>query len=138
MIPNTVPGVCVSIRRVERTSDGERHWVVETLPVIAWDSHGCPLILGIRSLETPPGDWRLVRDVAAAPIVCMVPARGWFARFRCKDGSMGLEPLIGWGLKANGDIVPLAYMDAAMNVEEIDNLIDVIPEERIEEPPDRG
>ncbi len=126
MIPNTVPGVRVSIKRIEQKCNGEQYAWWDVQPVIAWDSDGCPLIAGRSGLRSPNGAWQFC-EMMDDPILRMASAQGWSARWRMEDGSFSHEPLIGWGIKASGDVVPLVYADrCATDVSEDENFDGVI------------
>ncbi len=48
-------------------------------------------------------------DVSGDNIVAMMPAGGWWIEWPQRDGTVGVRvPLVGWGLTASGEVMPLA------------------------------
>lgn len=83
--------------------------------IVAFDDEGIPLIIG----ERKNGDnRRLIRadtytnydGMTEDPdprIVSMIPAVGWRVAYKNEDGSEWTRPLVGWGVKSDGDIAAL-------------------------------
>lgn len=82
--------------------------------MIAFDDDGTPMIVGERGKDerrlVPAGTYANYDGISHDPypnIISMIPANGWRIGYKDKDGSEWSQPLVGWGLKADGEIVPL-------------------------------
>jgi hypothetical protein len=91
--------------------------------VIAFDDEGYPLVIGgldgrrslVRAASFDGYDG--TEESLYAPVVALLPAEGWRVEW-IKDGdSEWSQPLVGWGLRANGSVVPLV-IDADCHVDE--------------------
>ena len=99
------------------------------LPVIAFDDDGHPLVIdGTGKLDKT----RLIRadsynnydgmaEDPHPPITALLPDGGWRAEFTDTDGTKSSEPLVGWGLRVDGSVVPLTT-DSAGFVDDFDGL----------------
>lgn len=86
----------------------------EKLPVVAWDENGHAMVVdehkGMLTKADRRDDFKCLKDDHSPPIVAIMPADGW----RCaitNDGAEEDTPLVGWGLTATGDVVPLGIDD---------------------------
>jgi hypothetical protein len=83
--------------------------------IIAFDDDGHPLVIDDSGKRDKT---RLVRadswtnydgmTETAGPITALLPAGGWRVEYTEGDGTTWSEPLVGWGLKGDSIIVPLA------------------------------
>jgi hypothetical protein len=107
MIP-APPGLVAQYKHSE-----PEHWT--NLPIVAFDEDGRPLVVDAEGRHKT----RLVHAEAYAnyhgmaedpysALTALLPAGGWRVEHIQDDGSKWSEPLVGWGLKLNGDVVPLA------------------------------
>ena len=55
-------------------------------------------------------------------IIALIPAGGWRGRWVDNDGIEYSEPLVAWGLQADGDIVPLETDSAGMVLKAASNV----------------
>ncbi|MEV5691133.1 hypothetical protein [Micromonospora globbae] len=96
-----------------------------TKPVVAFDDDGRPLIMHETNNRLTPADiYSNFADVAEDPcpnIVAIMPAGGWRVAYATDDGGEWSTPLVGWGVKADGTVVPLDC-DPDGNVEDFDHL----------------
>jgi hypothetical protein len=96
-------------------------------PVIAFGDDGHPLIVGegkrdrnLVRADTYANYDGLGDDLYPA-IVALLPAGGWRVAWSRDDGQgEWSQPLVGWGLKADGSVVPLDT-DGTGCVEELDS-----------------
>lgn len=58
-------------------------------------------------------------------IVQIMPADGWLEEYEEPDGSITVEPLVGWGLKADGSVVPLNFIDHQSGAVEVEDHVRV-------------
>lgn len=109
MIP-APPGIVAQYNQQTTRKDGTVHKYMSTLPVVAFDDEGEPMVLGKHRLVHAS----ILRGFAGISggdqpeLVAVMPANGWRVEFTEPDsGHKHSQPLLGWGLKANGDVVPL-------------------------------
>lgn len=81
-------------------------------PVVAWDDEGYPMVVhekyGCLVRANVYANFQTVHRADPPEIVGLIPADGWMVTFKDDDdGSEWSTPLIGWGLKADGEVVPL-------------------------------
>jgi hypothetical protein len=50
---------------------------------------------------------RNAHAVGEATVVALIPAAGWRVTWRADDGQEWTQPLVGWGLRDDGLVVPL-------------------------------
>lgn len=88
--------------------------------VVAWDDDGMPLVLswegepqGLTRADEHNGYIGVSYD-REPPIVQVMPAvAGWHCR-EDVEGEDWVQPIIGWGLRANGRLVPLLPDDSEL------------------------
>lgn len=102
MIPNVIP--CYSDRNY--------------LDVVAWSDDGTPLVIDYHQ-------GRLVEAVgklhAEDRIIQLIPGTGWQVTFNAGQEDESTEPLLAWGLRTDGSVVPLAT-DCNGEVDRADDL----------------
>jgi hypothetical protein len=90
-----------------------KHW--DCKPVIAFNDEGVPLIVGDRKRSN---NRTLIRADTYTnydgvvhnpdpPFVSIIPADGWRVARKDDDGTEWSRPLIGWAVKADGEIAAL-------------------------------
>ncbi|MFY1703929.1 hypothetical protein ACN28G_19705 [Micromonospora sp. WMMA1923] len=81
------------------------------LPLVAFDDEGRPLVVSEKTGELVRADrYRNFDGVEPHPhadLVAIVPADGWRVAWKTASGGEWSQPLVGWGLKADGTVVPL-------------------------------
>lgn len=115
------PDDLVALYRVE--NDGQAY--TDQRDIVAIDDDGMPWIVPDKSPNrglVPADHYRnyvgLGRS-SVSRVVSLLPAGGWRVEWTGDDGTTWSQPLVGWGLKANGDVV-LLDADAEGLVEELD------------------
>lgn len=95
-------------------------------PVIAFTDDGVPLIVSPTKHHNqtlvPANRYTNYEGVGTDPcpdIVQIMTAGGWRVETTLDDGTTRDEPLVGWGLKANGQVVPLD-VDETGHVDDFD------------------
>ncbi len=121
MIP-APPGL---IARYKQDESSPLAW--DHRPVIAFGDDGHPLVIGggkrDRSLVRAGAysNYDGLGDDPYPPVVALLPAGGWRVAGAQDDGTVWSQPLVGWGLRADGSVVPLDT-DGTGCVEELDSL----------------
>lgn len=103
------PDDLVALYRVQ--GDGQEY--TDQRDVVALDDDGMPWIIPdkrpnrglIRADEYR--NYVGLGHSSTSRIVSLLPAGGWRVEWTGDDGSTWSQPLVGWGVKANGDVVPL-------------------------------
>jgi hypothetical protein len=113
MIPATQPHHA-SFRHA--SPDGKHHYFTHK-PVVAWDDDGAPLIVaeddrfGHRGTLVPAMVYNNFHAVGEGPgdpsVFALIPPAGWRVAWRGDDGTEWTQPLVGWGLRDDGSVVPL-------------------------------
>lgn len=110
MIPNTHPNLVAAYK--DDGGGSEPHWV--HLPVAGFDDDGTPLVIdqdGRNSRRvvhaTTYSNYEGLCDDPHPRIVQIMPADGWRVEYTNGDGPVWDTPLAGWGLLADGEVVPL-------------------------------
>lgn len=79
-------------------------------PVVAFDEDGRPYVVPETGARLIPAEsirnYDGMGEDPYPPIVSLIPAGGWRVEYTGDTGTWS-EPLAGWGLRANGDVVPL-------------------------------
>lgn len=121
MIP-APPGLTARYKHGEEPG----HW--SHRPVIAFsEDDGHPLVIGDGKRDRDlirAGTYANYDGMGDDPypaIVALLPAGGWRVAWPQEDGTEWSQPLVGWGLRADGSVVPLDT-DATGSVEELDSL----------------
>ncbi len=120
-----IPAPSGIVARYKLEGDGRVHFTEKA--VIDFDDDGHPLVVGDgkrdRSLARADvyANYDGLGDDPYPSVVTLLPAGGWRVAWPQKDGTEWSQPLVGWGLHADGSIVPLDT-DATGSVEELDSL----------------
>lgn len=106
MIPATQP-FKARFKQSSR-SNGEGVTYFTTMPVIAWDENGSPLVSNKQCL-VPADSWGNFHDVVEAdpPVVAVVPGAGWIAEYQDGEDTM-TSPILAWTVDAAGEFKPFA------------------------------
>lgn len=111
MIPNTDPAIHAVI---ETQTEGKAD--VQTRPVVAWATDGVALVPDGQGLlvRAPglPGFMHLGNTNSTSQhgprIIQIMPADGWRVRYLSENDADSEEPLMGWGLQTDGEVIPLS------------------------------
>jgi hypothetical protein len=112
--------------------NGEGTAYFTTMPVIAWDEEGLPLVLDKQRLM-PASSWSNFHDVveAASPIVAVIPGNGWMAEYQ--DGEeTSTSPILAWTVDTAGEFKPIAVDGdgCPFEADEVSNLTRIYDPER--------
>ncbi|MFY1589127.1 hypothetical protein ACN267_32245 [Micromonospora sp. WMMD734] len=81
------------------------------LPLVAFDDEGHPLVVsektGALVRADRSRDFDGVEPYPYSELVAIAPAGGWRVAWKTASGGEWSQPLVGWGLKADGTVVPL-------------------------------
>jgi hypothetical protein len=100
------PGIVArfKIQDGDRTDHDEK-------PVIAFDNDGMALVLderqGFLTRAKSFQNFAGLSHAGHSDYTTLIPAGGWRVEYTDTDGSKSSEPLTGWALKSNGDVVAL-------------------------------
>jgi hypothetical protein len=98
----------------------------DTKPVLAFDDEGRAMVLGDRGLVYADGYYGReldhISDYHSDPTLAgLIPAGGWRIEHTGQDGAKWSQPLVGWGLRVDGTVVPLDTDDGG----NVDSLAEV-------------
>lgn len=134
MIPATHPFEA----RFKQSSrpNGEGTTYFTTLPVVAWDENGSPLVSDKQRL-VPASSWGNFHDVVetAPPVVAVIPGGGWMVEYKDGDSTSAWK-IVAWAIDAAGEMKPLStdstgYCDDATTAENFVRIYhpdEVVPE----------
>ena len=84
------------------------------MPILAWDDEGNPMVAADLALEPAKvaasargAKFVSINQDPISNIVAVAPSEGWRIRYALDDGRTWTEPIIGWGVLADGDVRPL-------------------------------
>lgn len=102
------PGLVARFKHSD--TNGKPHY--SQMQVIAFDDDGYPMVLHDKCHDLRRANsytnFADVGEDSHPPIVAMIGAGGWRIEYTdVDDGSKWSEPLVGWGLAANGFVYPL-------------------------------
>lgn len=84
--------------------------VYRSKPVIAWDDEGRALVVDERSGRLVPannGPTFAGISEGGHPVVAAIPGGGWSARFKNRDGTFTVDPLVAWTVRSDGTLTPV-------------------------------
>jgi hypothetical protein len=129
MIPATVPCYArYQFKITDKAGNEQKHF--DYRRVHAWNDIGRALI----APDNRSGELEFADSYRAAgtfvglsdssdheQVVTLIPAGGWRIEYTDDDGATISEPLVGWGLREDGSVVPLTT-DSAGLVDDLDDL----------------
>lgn len=106
MIP-APDGFAARIKRTFTDNQGKHAHYYDQLPIVAFDGDE-PLVADPeRKALLNLSRHGLVGIERDERIIAIMPAGGWRIEWTNKDGSSWSEPLVGWGLRADGTVAAL-------------------------------